>query len=227
MKIKLSLISIIIILIAGLLLLAGCRSQIPGEIEKEEAIFSATPAARVEKDIEKSSEEGAEVEAAEIESPITEENTGQDSGTQVNSTGEQEEGSYANNFTLLDLDKNEVSLSDFQGKIVVLNFWATWCPPCRDEIPDFIEVGNLYKDKNVQIIGVSIDTDIKALGDFVKEFGINYPTLIDGTIDKISPMWGVRGIPTTYILDENGGVLFKNVGMMTKDQLIKILEEVL
>lgn len=134
---------------------------------------------------------------------------------------------YFNNFTLLDLDKNEVLLSDFQGQIVVLNFWATWCPPCRDEIPDFIEVNNLYKDKNVQIIGVSIDTDMKALEDFVEEFGINYPTWIDGTIDKISPIWGVRAIPTTFILTENGEVIYRNVGRMTKEQLIKILEEVL
>ncbi len=134
---------------------------------------------------------------------------------------------YANNFTLLDLDKNEVSLSDFQGKIVIINFWATWCPPCRDEIPDFIEINNLYKDKNVQLIGVSIDTDIKALEDFVKDFGINYPTLIDGTIDNIAPGWGIRAIHTTFILNENGVVIHKNIGLMTKDQLVKILEEIL
>lgn len=134
---------------------------------------------------------------------------------------------YFNNFTLLDIDKNEVSLSDFQGQIVVLNFWATWCPPCRDEILDFIEVNNLYKGKDVQIIGVSIDTDMKALEDFVEEFGINYPTWVDGTIDHVSPEWGVRAIPTTFILDKNGEIMFKNVGRMTKDQLIEILEEVL
>lgn len=134
---------------------------------------------------------------------------------------------YANDFTLLDLDKNEVSLSDYKGKIVLINFWATWCPPCRLEIPGFIEVNNLYKSKNVQFVGVSVDTDIKALEDFVEDFGINYPTLIDGTIDNISPVWGIRAIPTTFILNENGEVMFRNVGMMTKDQLIKVLEGLL
>ncbi len=198
MKIKLSFISIIAIVIAGLLLFTSCISPSAVENTKEGAAGSVKPAAKVEEDIENTGEEGQE-----------------------------EEATYVNDFTLMDLDKNEVSLSDFQGKIVILNFWATWCPPCREEIPDFIEVNNLYKDKNVQLIGVSIDTDMKALDDFIKEFGINYPTLIDGTVDTISPKWGVRAIPTTFILDKNGGLIFKNVGMMTKDQLVNILEEVL
>ena len=240
MKIKLSFISIIAIVIAGLLLFTSCILPSAVENTKEETAGSVKPAAKAEEDIENTGEEGQKDAAAETEAPTIEENTGQDespaieedtgqdSGTQVDSAGGQEEEAvYVNDFTLMDLDKNEVSLSDFQGKIVILNFWATWCPPCREEIPDFIEVNNLYKDKNVQLIGVSVDTDIKALDDFVKEFGINYLTLIDGTVDTISPIWGVRAIPTTFILDKNGGVMFENVGMMTKDQLVKILEEVL
>jgi thiol-disulfide isomerase/thioredoxin len=199
----LSIISVIIALTLVLILFSSCKPQL-----LEEAGNSLRLGAKIEEGMEKAEEDDTE--------------------SQINSDNKEEnEIEYFNNFTLLDLDKNEVSLSDFQGKIVVLNFWATWCPPCRDEIPDFIEVNNLYKDKDVQIIGVSIDTDMKALEDFVEEFGINYPTWVDGTIDHVGPEWGIRAIPTTFILDKNGEVMFKNVGRMTKDQLIEILEEVL
>ena len=208
MRKVLSIIVIILALTAGLILFSGCKPQLLEENDIEEAGNSLRLGAKIEEGMEKAEEDDTE--------------------SQINSDNKEEnEIEYSNNFTLLDLDKNEVSLSDFQGKIVVLNFWATWCPPCRDEIPDFIEVNNLYKDKDVQIIGVSIDTDMKALEDFVEEFGINYPTWIDGSIDHVSPEWGVRAIPTTFILDKNGEVIFKNVGRMTKDQLIEILEEVL
>ena len=129
----------------------------------------------------------------------------------------------APDFTMLDLDNKKISLSDFKGKVVVINFWATWCHPCRAELPDFVEVSNSYKDSNVQFIGIS-DDDISALKKFAIDYGIEYPTLVDGSVDRIMPEWDISAIPTTFILNKDGEIMFKNIGMMAKDKLINAIE---
>ncbi|MCG9479335.1 MAG: TlpA family protein disulfide reductase [Actinomycetia bacterium] len=134
------------------------------------------------------------------------------------------EGGYKNNFTLLNLEGEEVSLSDYEGKLVVLNFWATWCPPCKAEIPDFIEVYSQYQDKGVQFVGVSNESKSE-LVPFVEDYGINYPILIDGSVDTIMGAWGIRAIPTTYILDTDGTVLADFTGLLTKQKLIDEIEK--
>ncbi|MBC8389595.1 MAG: TlpA family protein disulfide reductase [Actinobacteria bacterium] len=130
--------------------------------------------------------------------------------------------STSGDFTLMDLDGNEISLSDFNGKILILNFWATWCPPCREEIPNFVEVYNEYESKDVQFIGVS-NEDISTLKSFVEDYDISYPILIDDA--NIMGKWGISAIPTTFVFDKNGQIIFKNVGMMTGEQLKNIIED--
>jgi len=130
--------------------------------------------------------------------------------------------STSGDFTLMDLDGNEISLSDFNRKVLILNFWATWCPPCREEIPDFVEVYNEYESKDVQFIGVS-NEDISTLKSFVEDYDINYPILIDDA--NIMGKWGISAIPTTFVFDKNGQIIFKNVGMMTGEQLKNIIED--
>lgn len=125
-------------------------------------------------------------------------------------------------FTLIDLDGNEISLSDFNRKVLILNFWATWCPPCREEIPDFVEVYNEYESKDVQFIGVS-NEDISTLKSFVEDYDVSYPILIDDA--NIMGKWGISAIPTTFVFDKNGQIIFKNVGMMTGEQLKNIIED--
>ena len=130
--------------------------------------------------------------------------------------------STSGDFTLMDLDGNEISLSDFNRKVLILNFWATWCPPCREEIPDFVEVYNEYESKDVQFIGVS-NEDISTLKSFVEDYDISYPILIDDA--NIMGKWGISAIPTTFVFDKNGQIIFKNVGMMTGEQLKNIIED--
>ena len=132
--------------------------------------------------------------------------------------------STSGNFTLMDLDGNEISLSDFNGKVLILNFWATWCPPCREEIPDFVEVYNEYESEDVQFIGVS-NEDISTLRSFVEDYNISYPILIDD--ENIMGKWGISAIPTTFVFDKDGQIISKSVGMMTREQLINIIEDAL
>ncbi len=116
-------------------------------------------------------------------------------------------------FAAADLDGRQISSSDWKGKVVIVNFWATWCPPCRAEIPDLVALQDKYRD-TLQIIGVSEDEappeDVKR---FAAEHKVNYPVVM--TSKELSRLFpGVRALPTSFIIDREGRLVQKHVGML-------------
>lgn len=133
----------------------------------------------------------------------------------------------APDFSLLDLDGNTVTLSDFEGRVVILNFWATWCPPCKAEIPDLIELYNEYKNKGFEMIGISLDPDgAKAVGRFLEKYKINY-TLLLGNMKVSSVYGGIDAIPTSFIINRDGYIYKKYVGYRSKDVFEKDIKTLL
>jgi peroxiredoxin len=118
-------------------------------------------------------------------------------------------------FTLVDVNGRSVSLVDFKGKVVVLDFWATWCPPCKREIPDFIKLQSEYGPKGVQIVGIALDQPEK-VRTFVRDNGMNYPVLL-GTDEVSAHYGGVESIPTTFIIDKAGRIVTKYEGFRSKE----------
>ena len=113
-----------------------------------------------------------------------------------------------------------MSFSDFsKGNIVLINFWATWCGPCRHELPDLIALDSEYKNKNIKIIGISLDRDTDVLNvvhDFVTQSNLTYPVVIDnGELENA--FGGIRGIPTSFFVNRKGEIVGKMIGMQTKE----------
>ncbi|MGB8010915.1 MAG: TlpA disulfide reductase family protein [Terriglobales bacterium] len=119
-------------------------------------------------------------------------------------------GSNAPDFTLQDSD-HQVTLSQFRGQVVVLNFWATWCPPCIEETPSLVRMQSLLKPKGVVVLAVSIDADDAAYHKFLKEYGVNMVTVRDEA-QKAARLYGSFGWPESYVIDRNGIVRRKFIG---------------
>ncbi len=137
-------------------------------------------------------------------------------------------GPSAPDFTLPTLaGGSSLKLSDYKGKVVLVNFWATWCPPCREEIPDFIKVRNSLNAKGFEIIGIAMDEGgAKVVAPFAKEYGISYP-LVLGNRDVTKSYGGIRGIPTSFLIDRDGRISQKWVGMISEETLEKAVKAVL
>jgi len=119
-------------------------------------------------------------------------------------------GTAAPDFTVQDSDR-KITLSDFRGKVVVLNFWATWCPPCVDEMPSLVQLQQRFKDKGVVLIGVSLDVDGDAYHKFLKDHNIDFLTVRDAD-QKSNSLYGTFKFPETYIIDRSGIVRRKFIG---------------
>jgi thiol-disulfide isomerase/thioredoxin len=115
-------------------------------------------------------------------------------------------------FTVQTLDGQTISSSSWRGRVTLLNFWATWCPPCKAEIPDLIALQNKYRDQ-LQIIGISEDETVDVVKRFVAEHKINYP-IVMATPDVERAFPGVSGLPTSFMLDREGRIAVKHVGLL-------------
>jgi len=127
-------------------------------------------------------------------------------------------GKEAPDFVLHDLEGKQVKLSDFRGKAVLLNFWATWCGPCKVEMPWFVEMQKQYGPQGLQIIGVALDDSGKeAIQKFAKEMGVNY-TILQGH-DAVGDAYGAVGLPTTYFIDRGGKIIDSDSGLVSRSEI--------
>jgi peroxiredoxin len=124
-------------------------------------------------------------------------------------------GNAAKDFSVQDSDRS-VSLAQFHGQVVVLNFWATWCPPCIEELPSLMDMQERLRAKGVVVVGVSIDVDNDAYHRFIKQRNVNFLTVRDPE-QKVASMYGTSGWPESYIIDRQGVLRRKVVGPINWD----------
>jgi cytochrome c biogenesis protein CcmG/thiol:disulfide interchange protein DsbE len=119
-------------------------------------------------------------------------------------------GNPAPDFTVQDSER-KVTLSQYRGQVVVLNFWATWCPPCVEETPSLVQMNDRLRDKGITLLGVSVDVDADAYHRFIKDHRIDYVTVRD-VDQKSNNLYGTFKFPETYIIDRNGVLRRKFIG---------------
>jgi len=131
-------------------------------------------------------------------------------------------------FTLKDVQNKDVKLASFKGKVLVIDFWATWCGPCKLEIPGFVDLQNRYGAKGLQFVGISVDDKLEQLKPYVDEYKMNYPVLQglghDDMQDALGPIWG---IPTTIVIGRDGKICKKHTGMASKDKFEQEIKSLL
>ena len=135
----------------------------------------------------------------------------------------------APDFSLYDLDGREVKLSDFRGKVVFLNFWATWCKPCKEEMPSMEELYQILRDKDFYMLAVSIDKKQSDIKPFKEELNLTLPILHDNRWGSVDRRYKLTGVPETYIIDQKGILAEKIIGPRdwTKTDNVKLILDLL
>ena len=144
-------------------------------------------------------------------------------------TREELVGSLVEEFSLFDVDGQQRSLSEWEGKVVAINFWATWCPPCREEIPHFVELQQYYAMDGLQFVGVALQR-ADEVREFLLEFKVNYPSLVGGDeVIKLADRLGngIGALPYTVILNREGKIAFTRRGPLAKSEAESVIQSLL
>lgn len=138
------------------------------------------------------------------------------------------DGKKAPDFTLLTPDGKEVKLSDYAGKVILLDFWATWCPPCVKSVPDLIAIHKEFEGEAV-VIGVSLDKETNTANEvapFLEKFAVNYPVVM-GDKAIANAYGGVEAIPTMFVIDQKGNIVNKHIGFSEKSKYVAEIKKLL
>ncbi len=117
----------------------------------------------------------------------------------------------APNFTLTDLDDDAVALAGFKGKVVIVNFWATWCPPCRTEMPSMQRAWPILQKNDVMMLAVHVGGNADKIWAFIAEYEIDFPVLVDAA-SEVADRWPMVGLPTTFVVDTEGHIAYRAIG---------------
>jgi thiol-disulfide isomerase/thioredoxin len=121
---------------------------------------------------------------------------------------------------LKDIQGKSVNLFGYKGKVILLDFWATWCPPCRKEIPGYIELYNTYKSRGLVVIGISMDEDTPDVKSFAAQMKMNYPILLGfGREDDLRPAFGDLPLPTSFVIARDGSIYARHDGLTATEQV--------
>jgi peroxiredoxin len=132
------------------------------------------------------------------------------------------------NFTLKDMNGNDVVLSAHKGDVILLDFWATWCGPCKFEIPGFIELYTQYRDQGFQVLGFSVDDPVPALQEYAKQMKMNYPVLVGQGREDVTEAFGpMPGLPTTFIIGRDGKICTSHTGFTEKEKFEEQIKSLL